>query len=142
MERSLARLFLQQFAGAQKQVAQSPHCEYRRCSDPPKEFMNLEASQTSGSDTCSGFLSFTFFPSHVKTLDRQQKAVELMVNFFPYLDKHIKSTKTYMHIRMRNKKNDLMVELQERVVASRSVKEKFGSSTTASHRKSPTTVML
>jgi actin related protein 2/3 complex subunit 2 len=120
-ERSLARLFLQQFAGVQKQVAQSPHIEFRRSNDPPKEILDLGIQGSSS--TCSGFLSFTFFPSHVKTTERKSKAVELMVNFFPYLDKHVKSTKTYMHIRMRSKKNDLLRELKERVSEKQCVKK-------------------
>lgn len=120
-ERSLARLFLQQFAGVQKQVAQSPHIEFRRSNDPPKEILDL--GNQGSSSTCSGFLSFTFFPSHIKTIERQDKAVELMVNFFPYLDKHVKSTKTYMHIRMRSKKNDLLRELKERVSQNQYVKK-------------------
>ena len=41
VERALARLFLQQFAGEQKHVPQSPHCDYRRPSDPPKELLDL-----------------------------------------------------------------------------------------------------
>jgi actin related protein 2/3 complex subunit 2 len=120
-ERSLARLFLQQFAGVQKQVAQSPHIEFRRSNDPPKEILDLGIQGSSS--TCSGFISFTFFPSHVKTTERKDKAVELMVNFFPYLDKHVKSTKTYMHIRMRSKKNDLLRELKERVSENQCVKK-------------------
>ena len=114
MERALTRLFLQQFAGAQKQVSQSPHCEFRRGNDPPKEILNLTddyTQQDSSKPTC--YVSFTFFPSYVKTVERRMKAVELMVNFFPYLDKHIKSTKSYMHSRMRTKKDDLLSELKE-----------------------------
>ena len=44
MERALARLFLQQFMGAQKQVAQTPHCEFRRGNDPPKEIHSSRGS--------------------------------------------------------------------------------------------------
>jgi actin related protein 2/3 complex subunit 2 len=114
MEKSLTRLFLQQFEGAQKQVSLSPHCEFRRGNDPPKDVLNLvEQSPNKGNSKPTGYISFTFFPSHVKTLERRLKAVELMVNFFPYLDKHVKSTKSYMHIRMRTKKNDLLNELEE-----------------------------
>jgi actin related protein 2/3 complex subunit 2 len=106
-EKALAKIFLQQFAGAQKQVSQSPHCELRRASEPPKEIPDLVDGKS------LGHLSFTFFPSHLKTSDRRMKAVELMVNFFPYLDKHVKSTKSYMHSRMRTKKDDLLRELKE-----------------------------
>jgi actin related protein 2/3 complex subunit 2 len=119
-DRSLARLFLQQFAGVQKQVAQSPHIEFRLSNDPPKEILDLGIQVSSS--TCSGYLSFTFFPSHVKTTERKEKTVELMANFFPYLDKHVKSTKTYMHSRIRSKKNDLLSELKERISQNHCVK--------------------
>ena len=127
MERGLARLFLQQFAGAQKQVAQnSPHCVFRSGNDTPIE---LSLSDQNDGDRDSkqqqhdqklplGYLSFTFFPMHLKTQQRLDKAVELMVNFLPYLDKHLKSTKSFMHSRMRAKKNDLLRELKEDAVGS------------------------
>lgn len=115
MERALARLFLQQFAGAQKQISTSPHCEFRRPNEPPKEVLNLIRTE-SHSYNPVGYMSFTFFPSHVKTAERRQKAVELMINFFPYLDQHVKSTKSYMHSRMRTKKDDLLCELKAPIV--------------------------
>jgi actin related protein 2/3 complex, subunit 2 len=115
IERSLGRLFCQQFAGTKKQqTTPSPHCEFRRSTDPPKELLSLGiCNQSLG--ICAGYLSFTFFSSLVQKSDEQgrERATELMVNFFPYLDKHIKSTKSYMHTRMRNKKDDLLKELKE-----------------------------
>jgi hypothetical protein len=56
-ERTLARLFLQQVTAVQKQVAQSPHMEFRRSNEPPKEILDLGVQGSSS--TCSEFLSST-----------------------------------------------------------------------------------
>ena len=125
-ERALARLFLQQFAVAQKQISHGPHCEFRRGNDPKKEVLQILESHPGAQPT--GYLSFTFFQSHVKTEAMRRKVVEKMVNFMPYLDKHIKSTKSYMHSRMRGKKSDLLTELRE--VNQKASVEKLVSSKT------------
>lgn len=113
-EKALARLFLQQFEHSQKGVVQSPHCEFRRPNDPPAEveYFGSDEGDTTRKDNI-GYLSFTFFPFHVKTPEARSRAIDRMINFFPYLDKHIKSTKSYMHSRMRSKKDDLLRELNE-----------------------------
>lgn len=111
-ERALARLFLQQFEVAQKKVAQSPHCEFRRANEPTSEVEHLFTSgHVQNYENAIGFLLFSFFPFHVKTAEARWRATQLMVDFFPYLDKHIKSTKSYMHSRMRLMKDDLLREL-------------------------------
>ena len=122
MEQALARVFLQQFVGAQKQISQSPHCEFKRGSEGFKELLpassgdgTKESGDENDDDNVTGYLAFTFFQSHLKNPERLLKAVGLMVNFLPYLDKHLKSTKSFMHSRMRAKKNDLLRELKETI---------------------------
>jgi hypothetical protein len=72
-ERSLARLFLQQFAGVQKQVAQSPHIEFRRSNEPPKEILDL------GGPWCSRIIfdlfriSLVYFLSIARQNDRAKR---------------------------------------------------------------------
>ena len=110
-ERALARLFMQQFAGCGKQISQSPHCEFRRGNEAPKEIIDIVGAND-GNNLPLGYLSFTFFPLHIKTAERIERAVENMVNFLPYLDRHVKSAKSYMHSRMRSKKDDLLRELR------------------------------
>ena len=107
LEKALASVLLQQFPGSQKRVYQSPHCEFRRHNDPPMELLLHETTQRSRSDhpattNCIGFLSLTFFPSHVKTLERRKRAVAAVVNFFPFLDKNLKKIKINMDARMHN----------------------------------------
>ena len=107
LEKALTSVLLQQFPGSQKRVYQSPHCEFRRHSDPPHELLLRENTQRSRSDhsattDCIGFLSLTFFPSHVKTIERRKRAVAAIVNFFPNLDKNLKKIKINMDARMHN----------------------------------------
>lgn len=115
MERSLARLYLQQFEATQTKVLQTPHCEYRRPHHLTKELQSiadlLAVENDSSVPPPVGYLSFTFFPSTAKTVERQTKAVELLVNFLPYLDGQVKNTKAMMLSRMRKKKNDLITTL-------------------------------
>lgn len=117
MERSLARLFLQQFQVTQSKVPLTPHCEYRRPNDATKELKQI--MNETGSDESSklppvvGFLTFTFFPSSSMTEARRLKAIELLVNFYPYIDRHVKSTKSMMLSRMRMKRKDLLKAMKE-----------------------------
>lgn len=144
IERSLGRLFCQQFAGVKQQQAtatsSSPHVEFRRATDPPKELLNhgirCNTKLSQDNDACAGYLLFTFFPSVIRKGGEpgREKATELMVNFFPYLDKHIKSTKSYMHTRMRKKKDDLLYELRE-VTSQKNKKVKNTSSSYAAKNK-------
>lgn len=126
-ERALVRLFLQQFELAQKKVAQSPHCEFRRANEPTSEVERLVTSgHVENYEDAIGFLSFTFFPFHVKTPGARWRATQLMVNFFPYLDKHIKSTKSYMHARMRLMKDELLRELRDSFKTTQLLHNKYG----------------
>ena len=127
MERSLARLFLQELQNTQSGVSSTPYCEYRRPNDMTEELKRiLDAGDTqhnslqahddnsSKSDLppAVGYLTFTFFPLTCSTEDRRRKAVELVVNFLPYLDRHVKSTKSMMLSRMRMKKDDLLYPMK------------------------------
>mmetsp|Transcript_4474 Transcript_4474/g.7014 ORF Transcript_4474/g.7014 Transcript_4474/m.7014 type:complete len:124 (+) Transcript_4474:74-445(+) len=121
MERALARLFLQQFEGTQRNVPLTPHCEFRRPNQLTKELKSVAESLLDGNDSSYtpspvGFLSFTFFPSNAMSDARRMKAVELLVNFLPYMDRHVKSTKSMMLSRMRMKKSDLLPDLKEPII--------------------------
>jgi hypothetical protein len=117
MERSLARLFLQQFEVAQRKVPLTPHCEFRRPNQLTNELKCIVGSKLDGGGNnqppAVGFLSFTFFPTSVMSEERRQKAAELLVNFLPYMDRHVKSTKSMMLSRMRMKKSDLLPTMQD-----------------------------
>jgi ARP2/3 complex 20 kDa subunit (ARPC4)/Arp2/3 complex, 34 kD subunit p34-Arc len=131
MERSLARLFLQQFEATQNKVPLTPHCEFRRPNNLTTELQSIADSLKEETNTMPppvGYLSFTFFPSNTMTDERRKKAVELMVNFLPYLDGQVKNTKAMMLSRMRKKKNDLITTLPSPPSSSSSLST--GSSST------------
>lgn len=120
IERCLARLFLQQFEITQRKIPWTPYCEFRRSNQITKELrsiidnrMNPEHNQTLPSPV--GFLSFTFFPSSAACEERHLKAVDLLVNFLPYMDRHVKSTKSMMLNTMRFKRYDLLASLKDPV---------------------------
>ncbi len=120
MERCLARLFLQQFEVAQRKIPLTPHCEFRRpnqASTELKRVMEHDIGSENDQILLSpvGFLSFTFFPSSAASNERNLIAVELLVNFLPYMNRHVKSTKSIMLNRMRSKRNDLLPPLKDPV---------------------------
>ena len=114
MERCLARLFLQQFEVTQRKIPLTPHCEFRRPNQATKELKSVIDNEIRSKDMPPpvGFLSFTFFPSSASSNERNLMAVDLLVNFLPYMNRHVKSTKSMMLNRMRSKRHDLLSPLK------------------------------
>lgn len=113
MERCLARLFLQQFEVTQRKIPLTPYCEFRRPNQATKELKSItskkvEPEHNPRMPSPVGFLSFTFFPSSAASKARHLMAVDLLVNFLPYMNRHVKSMKSMMLNRMRSKRCDLL----------------------------------
>ena len=124
-ERSLAKLFLQQFPQASKASISKnqsmPLCDFRRATEPPREVISFN-HETKGQSTgieklicdqkaddltyLAGFISFTLF--HIET---DEKVTENLIMFLTYLDHHVKSSKSYMYSRMRQNKSILAAKL-------------------------------
>jgi hypothetical protein len=123
MERSLARLFLQQFEVTQSKVPLTPHCEFRRPNNLTKELKSIAEAFIGDASVPPpvGFVSFTFFSSHVMTEERRSKAVDLLVNFLPYVDGQVKSTKALMLSGMRKKQKNLIAMLPQASSSSCSI---------------------
>mmetsp|Transcript_29152 Transcript_29152/g.62470 ORF Transcript_29152/g.62470 Transcript_29152/m.62470 type:complete len:136 (-) Transcript_29152:926-1333(-) len=119
MERCLARLFLQQFEVTQRKIPLTPHCEFRRPNQATKEFKSIMCQFDSERNPMMpppvGFLSFTFFPSSAASKARHLQAVDLLVNFLPYMNHHVKSAKSMMLNMMRSKRSDLLPPIQSPV---------------------------
>jgi len=118
MERCLARLFLQQFETTQRKIALTPHCEFRRPNQATKELKSVISNENESEHnqimpSPVGFLSFTFFPSSAASEARHLVAVDLLVNFLPYMNRHVKSTKSMMLNKMRSKTNHLLPTLKD-----------------------------
>ena len=120
MERCLARLFLQQFEVTQRKIPLTPHCEFRRPNQATKELKsiigsNIDSEHNQLLPSPVGFLSFTFFPSSAASKARHLMAVDLLLNFLPYMNRHVKSTKSMMLNRMRSKRYDILPSLKDPV---------------------------
>ena len=107
-DRALARLYLQQFAKAKGKGNGAPLCGFRRGGDPPREVASVYDDSGEATGDIAGFLSFTFLGTHINSVEKRERAVGMMVTFLTYLDYHIKASKTNVHTRMRNKRNDLL----------------------------------
>lgn len=97
-DKALARVFLQEFAESQRLVRTAPPVSYST-KEPPLEIANISFPYNKDS---AGFISFALEESHVAG-DKKVGAVALMSGFRNYLHYHIKSSKTYLHMRMRKK---------------------------------------
>jgi actin related protein 2/3 complex subunit 2 len=96
-DKALARVFLQEFAESQRSVRTAPPVSFSK--EPPLEIANISFPYNTD---CAGFISFALEESHVAG-EKKAGAVSLMSSFRNYLHYHIKSSKTYLHMRMRKK---------------------------------------
>ena len=96
-DKSLARIFLQEFVEAQRGIRTAPPASFSR--EPPLELANERFKYN---PDASGFLSFGLEERHIKG-DKKELALTLLTGFRGYLHYHIKCSKTYLHMRMRKK---------------------------------------
>lgn len=121
-DKAVCKVFLQEFVESQRSVTGAPSCAYKRGSEPPSElssFPNID-----GTPDIAGFMSFKLFKDHVKTQEKRDRAVSTLIGFLNYLQYHIKASKTYMHMRMRHKVNDLLQVLNRANQTTDEKKEK------------------
>jgi actin related protein 2/3 complex, subunit 2 len=67
--------------------------------EPPGELSNVSFPYNSNA---AGFISFALEERHVQG-DKKDAAITMLTGFRNYLHYHIKSSKTYLHMRMRKK---------------------------------------
>lgn len=96
-DRSMARVFLQEFVEAQRTVRTAPPVSFSR--EPPGEIASL---QFDWRPDAAGFLAFALEDRHVAG-KKKDIAASMLVGFRSYLHYHIKCSKTYLHIRMRKR---------------------------------------
>ncbi|CBK24533.2 uncharacterized protein [Blastocystis hominis] len=94
-DRSLMQVFLLEFSEAKRTVVGSPSVTFSR--DEPNDIHGMVKEKPS-----VGFLSFAFNEENVAG-NRAEKAAALLSSFRFYLDYHVKSSKTFLHGRMRNR---------------------------------------
>lgn len=98
-DQALARVFLQEMAETGRRVNNAPPIAFAR--EPPLELRHV--STLRASSDLVGYLSIAVFPSHVATDAKRLQAASMVQGFRNYLHYHIKSTKSYLHSRMRQR---------------------------------------
>jgi actin related protein 2/3 complex, subunit 2 len=96
-DRAMARVFLQEFVEAQRTVRTAPPVSFSR--EPPGEISGLKFDWR---PDAAGFISFAIEDRHIKG-DKKESVTTMLVGFRSYLHYHIKCSKTYLHIRMRQR---------------------------------------
>jgi actin related protein 2/3 complex subunit 2 len=96
-DKAIAKVFLQEFVESQRSIRSAPPVSYSK--DPPGELTGLTFKYSSDS---AGFISFALEKRHVDGT-KKDSAINLLSGFRTYLLYHIKCTKTYLHMRMRQK---------------------------------------
>lgn len=128
-DQAIARVFLQEYAEAGRRVNNAPPMSFSR--DPPLELRHVLDSSNHPAAGCwveddqgqqqqqrqqqqappppvVGFLSLAVFPTHVATDEKMARAITMIQGFRNYLHYHIKTTKSYLHSRMRTRVDLLM----------------------------------
>lgn len=108
-DQAIARTFLQEFAEAGRRVNNAPPINFSR--EPPLELRQVAGLKTTSNHV--GYLSLAVFPSHVDNDKNREKAVTMLQGLRNYLHYHIKTTKSYLHSRMR-KRVDLLLNVLNR----------------------------
>ncbi len=110
-DKALAKLFLQQFQGAQRMSSakNAPICDFRRPNDPPREVISVDSLRNICVDDLAGFISFTFLDNQFQSADDQRKVTNNLLMLLDFLDYHVKCSKSYMHMRMRHN-NDILLQ--------------------------------
>lgn len=99
-DKALAKVFLQEFEEVQRMfVRNAPPALYSPVGTPPGELSRFSYNFKS---SLVGFLSFSVEERHIAGPGKDN-AIALLTNFRNYLHYHIKSSKTYLHMRMRKK---------------------------------------
>lgn len=96
-DKALAKVFLQEFVEAQRTVRTAPPVSYSK--EPPGEIAGTIGRYNT---ECAGFISFALEERHIRGASKDT-AVTLLTGFRNYLHYHIKSSKTYLHMRMRKR---------------------------------------
>lgn len=104
-DRALAKVFLQEFVEAKRQVTgiHAPGVSYSK--EAPTELIGRADASNLGES--SGFILFQFEKKSIAGYAKDS-AVHLLTGFRTYIMYHIKATKTYLHMRMRKRVNGWM----------------------------------
>lgn len=118
-DRVIAKVFLQEFAEAQRHVSNAPNVTFTR--EPPNDVTKVKGFKES--KNAVGYIMFQVFKSHVEG-NKLERATTLFCGFRAYLHYHIKASKSQLHCRMRRRVTLLLKVLNR---ASPEVASELGS---------------
>jgi actin related protein 2/3 complex, subunit 2 len=118
---AIARVFLQEFSEAQRNVRRAPPVTFSR--EPIPQLERLGVMREDAKNNALGYLTFTILPSHVGS-DRVEKTVQMLATFRNYLHYHIKASKSHLHTRMRTRVTSLLGALNDARMPNNMIKEK------------------
>lgn len=101
---NLAKVFVQEFMEARRQVKNSPIITFTP--NPPDYVESFPSSQR---ETSVGFMSVTILENQVVDI---QKQAEWLCGFKQYLSYHVHACKTYLHMRIRKRTDSLLATLK------------------------------
>lgn len=105
----IATAFFQELmdVGSSKAFAKVPHCIWSAIPPPELRGELIEDLSTNG-----GFVSFDIYSHHVQG-KRLDKTVWNLLNFYAFVKYHVKSTRSFIQRRMRNRLQSLVEVLHE-----------------------------
>lgn len=101
---NLARVFLQEFTEAKRQIPNAPVVSF---SSAPPEY--ISAFPSSKQRVSVGYLSITILREQISEVQAQ---AEWLCSFRQFLNYHIHACKIYLHVRMRKRTNHLLGALK------------------------------
>ena len=115
-DKSLARVFLQELEDTKRQVRGAIEPKY--CPDTSKLPIEMKDIEKDPSRFSNGFVLFNLY---VKNSNALSKKLGYLINFRYYVQFHIHSIKTFLHIRM----NKISRELENKLSSSRIIPNEY-----------------
>jgi hypothetical protein len=115
-DKSLARVFLQELEDTKRQVKGAIEPKY--CPDTTKLPVEMKDIENDPTRFSNGFVLFNLY---VKNSTALNKKLGYFINFRYYIQYHIHSIKTYLHIRM----NKIGKELENKLTSSRIIPNEY-----------------
>lgn len=130
-DQAIARIFLQEFEDTQRTINNAPVCSFRRSAPPelaslnlkPKKPILIEGSSSDYEEGIAGYITFALFDRHISTPQRLENSISMLLGFRDYMLFHIKASKTYLHMRMRERVDGLLKVLKRAVPVVESEKK-------------------
>merc|ERR1712006_4027 len=106
-------------------------CSFRRTAPPelaslnlpPKKPILIEGSSSDYEEGIAGYITFALFDRHISTPKRLENSINMLLGFRDYMLFHIKASKTYLHMRMRERVDGLLKVLKRAVPVVESEKK-------------------